>query len=288
MNRYVNVLRKIHIHPVFWAIIGLSILTAKFWELLLLFSIVLVHELGHGFAAAHFKWKIKQILLLPFGGVAEMEEHGNRPVKEEVIVILAGPFQHVWLAILAYFLYIGEVITLQTFEMFFSFNVMILVVNLLPIWPLDGGKLLFILLSKYYAFSIAHEKALRFSFFFLIAFSILYLIVAPLHLNVWIIVAFLLFSLIQEWRQRHYVFIRFLLERYYGRKNEFTSLKPIVVDEKDKLLQVLYQFKRDCKHSIVVMKGNAKQEPLDENELLHAYFAEKLTSINIGDILYSY
>jgi stage IV sporulation protein FB len=36
------------------------------------------------------------------------------------------------------------------------------------------------------------------------------------------------------------------------------------------------------------MKGNKKQTPLDENELLHAYFKEKLTTIDIGDILYSY
>ena len=76
---------------------ALAIMTAHFFELTMFLIIVLIHELGHAFAASFYSWRIKRISLLPFGGVAEMDEHGNRPLKEEAIVTLAGPLQHVWM-----------------------------------------------------------------------------------------------------------------------------------------------------------------------------------------------
>ena len=76
---------------------ALAIMTAHFFELTMFLMIVLIHELGHAFAASFYSWRIKRISLLPFGGVAEMDEHGNRPLKEEAIVTLAGPLQHVWM-----------------------------------------------------------------------------------------------------------------------------------------------------------------------------------------------
>ncbi len=268
--------------------IGLAILTADFWELLILFVIVLVHELGHSIAATFYSWRIKQILILPFGGVAEMEEHGNRPLKEELVVTLAGPLQHVWLTGAGFLLYKMSVFSLATWELFFTFNLMIFLVNLLPIWPLDGGRLMSILFSKFTPYATSHERMLQCSFFFLSLFFLVYLWIDPLHLNMWIISIFLFYSLYTEWKQRHFVFMRFLLERYYGKSSSFSNITPIVVDEKEKIHHVLQRFKRDSKHNIIIMKGDKKQSPLDENELLHAYFKEKLTTIDIGDILYSY
>ncbi len=81
----------------FWVVALIAIMTAQFQTLLLLFWIVLWHELGHVVAAHMFSWRVKRILLLPFGGVAEMDEHGNRPFHEELIVTLAGPFQHIFI-----------------------------------------------------------------------------------------------------------------------------------------------------------------------------------------------
>lgn len=280
--------QKIHIHPFMWLLVGLALMTGNFWELLILFFIVFVHELGHGLAATYYNWRIKQVLLLPFGGVAETDEHGNRPLKEELIVTLAGPLQHIWLGAGGYLLFQLGFLSGDMWELFSIFNLMIFLVNLLPIWPLDGGKLMGLLFSRFLAFSDAHERTLKASFLFLILFVTIYLFIDPMHINIWIITVFLLFTLKKEWSQRHFVVMRFLMERYYGKSNSISHITPIIVDEKEKIHHVLQKFKRDCKHNIIVMKGSNKQPPLDENELLHAYFKEKLTSIDIGDMLYSY
>lgn len=63
-------------HPLFVIILLFSALTGYFIELMTLFAIVLVHELGHLFMAHEVGWKVKAVRLLPFGGVVEVEEAG--------------------------------------------------------------------------------------------------------------------------------------------------------------------------------------------------------------------
>src|SRR4051812_43852104 len=187
---------------------ALAIMTAHFFELTMFLIIVLIHELGHAFAASFYSWRIKKISLLPFGGVAEMDEHGNRPLKEETIVVLAGPLQHVWMVGLAYLLYSFQLLPEDLFHLFLNYNLMIFVFNLFPVWPLDGGKLVFLLLSLKDSFPRAHQLTLLISLFCLSLFSVLILLTAPMHLNVWVVIFFLFFSLYHEWKQRRHIFMR--------------------------------------------------------------------------------
>lgn len=283
-----TLLSKIHIHPLFWFIIAIGVMTANFKELILLFSIVIIHEMGHVIVAHFFSWRIKKIELLPFGGVAEMDEHGNRPFKEEFIVIMAGPIQHLWMIALSYGLHSLHILNAELHQLFVFHNIVILLFNLLPIWPLDGGKLLFLILSNKMSFQTAHRNALFISSGFLLIMMIAMLLYSPLHLNSWMIISFLIFSIVMEWKQRHFVLIRFLLERYYGKELSIDHLKPIIVDETEKILHVLTRFQRGCKHPIIIQSNEKDAFSLDENELLHAFFTEKRTNQMIGELKYVY
>lgn len=278
-----RLMSKIKIHPLFWMIIAFGVLTGHFKEVFMVFSIVLIHEMGHVAAAHFFHWRIRKIQLLPFGGVAEVEEHGNRPLKEEVIVVLAGPLQHVWLVLFAYILYAGGFLNSGTFELFVVHNLMIFGFNLLPVWPLDGGKLLFHLISAVYPFKKAHTYSLVLSATFLLFAVISVWLFLPFHLNLWVILSFILFTVIIEWKQRRFVHIRFLLERYYGKNQSIANLSPIVVEESEKISDVLTKFKRGCKHQIIMFK-DGHQMTYDENEILHAYFSQKLTTYTVGEV----
>ncbi|MEH7442326.1 M50 family metallopeptidase [Bacillus sp. JJ1122] len=288
MNKTAELLRKIQIHPLLWMVIALAVATAHFIELMMVLLIIFVHEMGHGAAASFFSWRIKKIALLPFGGVAEMDEHGNRPLKEELIVVLAGPLQHLWMIGLAYILYLNGIFPEKWHSLFIEYNWMVLLFNLLPIWPLDGGKLIFILFSMNSSFQIAHLRTIYLSIGSLAIFSIVLMILAPLTLNVWVIIGFLAFSLHYEWKQRRFIFMRFLMERHYGKQADFRQLKPINVEENEVVGQVLEKFQRGCKHPIIIKQVNGKETVMDENELLHAFFSEKLMSAKIGDLLYTY
>lgn len=288
MNKTADLLRKIQIHPLLWMVIALAVATAHFIELMMVLLIIFVHEIGHGAAASFFSWRIKKIALLPFGGVAEMDEHGNRPLKEELFVVAAGPLQHVWMISLAYILFMAGIFPEKWYSLFIEYNLMVLIFNLLPIWPLDGGKLVFILFSMNSSFQVAHLRTIYMSISVLAIFSVIVLMIAPLTLNVWVIIGFLAFSLYFEWKQRRFIFMRFLMERHYGKQADFRQLKPINVAENDMIGHVLEKFQRGCKHPIIVKKINGKEMMMDENELLHAFFSEKLMSAKIGDLLYTY
>ncbi|MBB6177414.1 stage IV sporulation protein FB [Anoxybacillus tengchongensis] len=287
MNKWLSIFMNIHIHPLFWFIALIAIMTAQFQTLLLLFWIVLLHELGHVIAAHLFSWRVKRILLLPFGGVAEMDEHGNRPFHEELIVILAGPFQHIVIFFIAYIAHSANMLSDEWYKQLLEYNLSILLINLLPIWPLDGGKLLFLYRTMRTSFRRAHEQTLYASSLFLIACFITLLIFAPMQINLWIIGLFLAHAIWVEWKQRTYVWIRFLLERYYGKRIEYRALKRLVVDANDPLFRVLLLFHRGKKHAILVKKNQMEME-LDENELLYAYFHEKRTNEPIGHLIFTY
>ena len=255
---------------------------------LLLLLIVFVHEMGHAVSAHFFSWRIKSIMLLPFGGVAEVDEYGNRSLKEELIVILSGPVQHLWLQGGAYILLITNVVGSADYQLFTFYNVSILLFNLLPVWPLDGGKLLFIFFSKYFPYKKAHYYMIATSIIFLFLYAVISLFFSPNLMNLLIIIMFLIYSLYHEYKNRMYGCLRFLMERYYGKQEMIYQLKPIVVDESELVYNVLLQFQRGCKHLIIVERNGEKVSEMDENELLHAYFANKLTDSKVGDLLYAY
>ncbi|HDR7958895.1 stage IV sporulation intramembrane metalloprotease SpoIVFB [Bacillus wiedmannii] len=285
MIKYREVLTKISVHPLFGVIIVIGIFTARFKELLLLFCIVLIHELGHAFAAAHYNWRIKKIQLLPFGGVAELEEHGNKSLKEELVVVIAGPIQHIWMMVVGYIVFEAGWLGADLYYFFIWNNIIILAFNLLPIWPLDGGKVLFNVLSYRFPYLQAHEKMMKLSCVFFSVILVWQLLWNSNNIMMWVLLIFLAVSLYQEWKQRQYAFMRFLLERYYGNKRGIEKIAPIEVQSEDHLYKIFTKFRRGYKHSIIVHGKYKEHYTLDENELLYAYFTEKRTTSSVEELI---
>ncbi|WP_353855066.1 M50 family metallopeptidase [Bacillus sp. Bos-x628] len=289
MNKWLLMLTKIHIHPLLWMVMAFAILSGQIKPLLCLLIIVSVHELGHASAACYYQWRMRQIFLLPFGGAVEVEEHGNRPLKEELAVILCGPLQHLPLQLFAWMLMEASFLSYEIYTVFTFYNMAILLVNLLPIWPLDGGKLFFLLLSAFYPFQRAHALALKGSLVFFSLLAVGLICFAPLQFNGWVLLTFLAHSLVMEYRQRHYVRVRFLLERYYGKKEQKVErLIPLKARAEDKVYDVMARFQRGCKHPIIIERNGVKVSQLDENELLHAYFSDRRTTSSMEELLLPY
>jgi len=127
-----------------------------------LMACVVLHELGHALMARRFNIKTEKIILLPIGGVATLEKMPEKP-SQELLVALAGPAVNVIIAfviallipIRSYFnfeaVFVDEILystSLQNFLFYlFIANLMLVIFNLVPAFPMDGGRVLRALLS---------------------------------------------------------------------------------------------------------------------------------------------
>jgi Zn-dependent protease len=124
--------------------------------ILLLFACVLLHELGHALTANAFGVRTTDITLLPIGGVARLQRIPSDP-KQEFFIAIAGPLVNVVIAALLIF-YLGQRAAISDFEdlntpqvamlsKLASINIGLVLFNLLPAFPMDGGRILRALLA---------------------------------------------------------------------------------------------------------------------------------------------
>jgi len=272
----------------------LSAAAGRFAELITLFILVFVHELGHVIAARSFGWHIREVKLLPFGGVAETEEAGGMPTREEAIVALAGPLQNVWMAALAWGIGQMGIGDPAWANELVEANMLIALFNMIPIHPLDGGKLFQCLLCRLMTYHLALAWTIRIS----IALSLILAVSAfiqqlwhggGIQLNVLTIAIFLLAT---NWTQRRhmpFLFIRFLMnrERYASKHmNRGARAAPIIVRPETALHAVLKYFHRDAVHLVYVTTARGELLGiLPENELLHSFFASANPNRPVAELI---
>jgi Zn-dependent protease len=151
--------------------------------ILLLFLCVTLHELGHSVVAQKFGVRVRQIVLLPIGGVAMMERIPRNP-WQELWIALAGPVVNVVIAgAIALGLFLRSQFTGVTFDdllnvggrgpsigwMFrwlLSANIALVVFNMIPAFPLDGGRVLRALLAMKLPYARATSVAAAIGQFF--------------------------------------------------------------------------------------------------------------------------
>ncbi|WP_084723505.1 M50 family metallopeptidase [Virgibacillus chiguensis] len=279
-----NLLPKVHFHPILLLFLLISFFTGTFMQLAILLFIVFFHELGHYIMALQFKWRIKKIMLWVFGGVMDTEEHGTRPVREEVLVICAGPFQHIVLYVIALVAVDTGVISSSIFDTFMYYNTTIFIFNLLPVLPLDGGKLLQLLMSTKWPYKMAYYRSIYFSLIaclFLLGTS---LVVQPFTLSTFLLCLFLLFENKNEWKKRYYVFTRFLLKRFETRHNPIGRTRSIRVKAEKSLLEVFSHFYRGWSHNIHIIYPNGSIKLMNEYDCLYWYFEAKRYKDTVGDL----
>lgn len=131
----------------FVAILVLFSLAGLAGKALLVFGAVLLHEIAHAIVARLSGLAVREVELLPFGGVARLEGLGNAPPLTELTVAAAGPAASLVLAALAGAAWRAWPTEGETLLFFVQVNIMLAGFNLLPGLPLDGGRMARAMLS---------------------------------------------------------------------------------------------------------------------------------------------
>jgi stage IV sporulation protein FB len=255
-----------------------SILTGQFAELATLFFSVLWHELGHLIAALRFGWTVREVKLLPFGGVVEVEEAGTLPVREEVWVAIAGPVQNALLAAVGYVLGQAGWIDRGWSDDFVRANVLIGLFNLLPVLPLDGGRILQAWISLQVPFhrTLIWSAKISLAFSGLIVISSLYPLLngGLLHLNLLAVGVFLCASNWSYFRNIPFVFLRFLVHRSERSEKHIDRGKlsnPIVIAENRPLSHIIKLFMKEQYHLVYVMRRGKVAKVVPEKTIIDGF-----------------
>lgn len=200
----------IDIHVTFFLLLALFFIVMGPKGIVLIlgvFFFVTVHELCHSLAAAYFGIKVKRITLLPIGGVAAMPEMPKKP-HQEFIISIAGPLSNIAIVLIFYYpllallgkdtlMYPFLVITGQAkysgqfnvIAHIYWINLVLAAFNLIPAFPMDGGRMLRSLLSTRMSYKEATSIAVRLGHIFALLFA--YLGIVNGHIFLIIIAVFI-------------------------------------------------------------------------------------------------
>jgi Zn-dependent protease len=175
------------------------------WSILFIlcvFITVLLHELGHALVAKKYNINTKSITLLPIGGIARLERLPEKPT-EELLVAIAGPIVNLILAsITRFFILIpqdseelleqlsGGINGQNFFFNFYIVNLTLAVFNLIPAFPMDGGRILRALLAFKLDRNTATIIAARIGQFIAVGFIFIGILSNPLLILIGFFVVF--------------------------------------------------------------------------------------------------
>ena len=233
---------KTKIHLFYYIIAFICSLNGYFKDFLLFNIIIIIHELGHIIMAKILKWKIEKIVILPFGALTIFNEKINRKIIEELLIAISGPIMQ-------------TILFFTTDSKFTTYNIIILILNLIPILPLDGSKILNLILNKFLSFRNSYIISIYISFVCIIIFAIYFLI--NFNLVIMCALTFTLIKTIKEYNLHNVIFNKFLFERYIYNLNF----------KKSKTINQINNMKRDYKHIFYI-----ENKYLTEKEILRQMF----------------
>lgn len=168
MKKFVS---KVGLHPLF-ILLGLGLIALGYGKIFFIYlSVVILHEMAHAVVAKKLGYKLGKIYLQPFGaGLSISQEFASE--KDEIAVAVAGPLLNFILAFLCIALWWIEPVIYNYTQEFVFANFITGLVNLLPCYPMDGGRIFVGILNK----KLNRKKSLKICFIFNYIFTIFFLI----------------------------------------------------------------------------------------------------------------
>ena len=230
-------------------------------KVLLVFSAVLWHELAHAKVALKLRFKVREVELLPFGGVARIEGLGAVGSRDEIMIAAVGPAASLVMAGIAYIgmLYPGRY--LDIWEFYYRTNMMLAVFNLLPGLPLDGGRILRAWLALYIdygkatLFAANTSKGLSFCLLLIIAYE--YIVSSTMNVTFLVAAVFLYTTAKSEIKVAGFRTLRVLaqkkaelISRGVMTTTYFTVVNSVILKDVVKL------FKPDQYHVLLIVNAD--------------------------------
>ncbi|MED3660986.1 M50 family metallopeptidase [Ureibacillus terrenus] len=198
-------MKRMTIHPLFLPLLFGLILYGNVSYYALILSSLLIHEFGHILVAWLLGVKVQRCVIMPYGGEIELEGGYALSPQKQLLISLGGPIATVCCMLVAPFL--DPLLAKPLIKI----QMILLLINLIPVWPLDGGRIVFSLILIFSKKAKVYEMFISISFILITSTVIITFILLPKTLFLFLLSLFLWINIIQEWRYRKY---RVAFEKY--------------------------------------------------------------------------
>lgn len=186
-------------------------LIGYFKEFSIIIYLIVIHEIGHCLFASLFNKNILKINIYPFGGESLIDIKPSTKIIYEIIILITGPlFQ-----LLAAYVLINIANNLDEKEIIKNINNALIVFNLLPIYSLDGGKIINNILNIFLSIKKSFEISIIISYLTII-FIIIYFN-KDISLSIIYMIIFLSIKTYKEISMYNYNYNSFMLDRFLNK-----------------------------------------------------------------------
>lgn len=207
-------MRKIKFHVTYYIISISFILTGQFINLLIFTSLIIIHELGHFLACIITKVNVDKITIYPYGGITKIEDIIDIDLKKELLISISGIIiQSVYFYII-YLLYKNNIIRNYTYNIFYNYHHSMILFNLIPIYPLDGSKILNTIINKIFNYKLSNMILIINSIIIMFSLILIY----KFNYSYIMIIGVLINYLYDYIKNINHLYNRFLLEKYLYKK----------------------------------------------------------------------
>lgn len=240
-------------------------------EVALITCAVIIHEFAHTIVGVFIGVKVSEIEMFPFGGQARIESfHGLDPGKE-ILVAIAGPLSSLSLAGLFYFLPLEA--NQAHMNLLININLVLAMFNLIPVLPLDGGRVLRAALSKTIGFKKATKTAAIMGKVTGVMFTLGGMYLAwnnSTGINLIVVGVMLFWAAGQEEKLLAYSFMRFLIKKKAELTGKgFLPSRQLVSSPETKVKDILQESKPTYYMLVVVIdKNHGVTGIISESELI--------------------
>ncbi len=281
----------IKINPLLLLMMIVWIISGYWSTALVIFILLVLHEMAHGLVAAAFNVRLYEMELLPFGASIKMENiFEGHPIKETLIAI-AGPLVSVICAISACaFRYYFPNVLQNEMLLAEQYGYLIACFNFIPALPLDGGRVFRAVLSRRCDFGRATRITSLFGMlvgFVMIAWGIYTIIIRRPNILLSLLGLFLVFSAFEQYKQGRFELARCILNRQKTQCNcQSLYVKELAIKEDMRLSGVLRLLKDDNKFYIFkVLDKNMQVKGSFDEQMLQQEMIRRKNDCTAGEIL---
>lgn len=275
-----RLLKEIPIHPSFLLLVAWFVITGKAYAFFIFVGVVLTHELGHYFVAWKLGYKLDSFFLAPYGVSLNYKEC-TFASRDEIKIAIAGPAVNLILATITVSLWwIFPAIYFYTHE-FVLQSVSLALFNLLPAYPLDGGRIFICLFSE----KISRKKSVKIislaNLILAATFVIIFIVTCFINFNPTpaLVAAFMLAGIVESNFESRYQ----KMNMFKKKIKSFSKVQSLVVQDSITLGQILKHIEAN-KFTVFYIVSDEKTRALDEKALLKLSLIYPL-SLSLSEIL---